>query len=72
MANIYLYCSQKYKIKIPLIKDLMKHNALFNDKYYPQALEVIPEKYRDYIKKQWEKYCLPIEDYNIIKSFDTT
>jgi len=79
MAASTIYSIQKMKSQnhffqeimksYPHIQELVEENVQFLEKYYSPALELIPSKYRDYVKSRLEYFDLEFDDSSALEHF---
>ena len=79
MAASTIYSIQKMRSKdnffqgimnsYPHLQELVEENVQFLEKYYSPALELIPIKYRDYVKSRLEYFDLEFDDSNTLEHF---
>ena len=79
MAASTIYSIQKMKSQnrffqeimnsYPHLQELVEENVQFLEKYYSPALELIPSKYRDYVKSRLEYFGLQFDDSSTLEHF---
>jgi glycosyltransferase involved in cell wall biosynthesis len=79
MAASTIYSIQKMKSQnrffqeimnsYPHLQELVEENVQFLEKYYSPALELIPIKYRDYVKSRLEYFGLQFDDSSTLEHF---
>lgn len=68
-AASLIYAMNKYGHEIPEIHEYKKIDLEWLEGYYDVAMEKIPEKYKEYLKNELEKYSTPM-DRSKIKLFN--
>lgn len=72
MAGLYTYSVNKHDINMPELMDVKGVDVNWLEHYFEYTLQSIPEEYREYLKKELNKYTTMCPDVNKLKTFKLT